>query len=154
MGSYEVVRTTTVAAEPARVHALIDDFHAWREWSPWEDADPDLARTYSGPDKGVGAHYAWSGNRKAGQGSMEITGSTPERVDVELIFMKPFSATNAVTFELTPDGSGGTAVEWRMRGEQKGFWGFVGRFMNMDKLVGGDFEKGLARLKVAAESSG
>ena len=151
MGSYEVVRSTSIAAAPTRVHALIDDFHAWREWSPWEDLDPDLQRTYSGPDQGVGAHYAWRGNRKAGQGSMEITGSTPEEVDVRLLFLKPFSATNDVAFVLTPDGNGGTAVEWRMHGEQKGFWGLVGRFMNMDKLVGRDFEKGLARLKVAAE---
>jgi hypothetical protein len=151
MSSYEVARSATIAADPARVHALVDDFHAWQEWSPWEDVDPDLERTYTGPDRGVGAHYAWSGNRKAGHGSMEITGSTPERIDVRLVFLKPFSATNDVTFTLAPDGAGGTAVEWRMRGEQKGVWGFVGRFMNMEKLVGGDFEKGLARLKAAAE---
>lgn len=154
MGSYEVVRTTTIAAEPARVHALIDDFHAWRRWSPWEDVDPDLQRSYTGPDAGVGAHYSWRGNRRAGRGSMEITGSTPEQVDVKLVFLKPFSATNDVVFRLTPDGSGGTVVEWRMRGEQQGFWGLVGRVVNMDRLVGRDFEKGLARLKVAAEGPG
>lgn len=152
MAEFTVVRTTHVAADPATVHALLDDFHAWRAWSPWEDLDPDLERTYTGPDRGVGARYAWSGNRKAGRGSMEITGSAPERVDVQLVFEKPFAATNAVAFTLTPD-AGGTAVEWSMRGEQKGVWGFVGRFMNMDKLVGKDFEKGLARLKEIAESS-
>ena len=150
MSEYTVVRTTHVAADPATVHALVDDFHQWQAWSPWEDLDPDLRRTYSGPDRGVGAHYAWQGNRKAGQGSMEITGSTPERIDLHLVFLKPFAATNTVWFDLTP-ADGGTAVEWGMRGEQKGLWGFVGRFLNMDKLVGKDFEKGLARLKVAAE---
>ena len=152
MGAFEVVRSTTVNADAATVHALIDDFHEWRAWSPWEDVDPDLQRTYSGPDQGVGARYSWRGNRKAGEGSMEITGSAPERIDVALVFLKPFAATNAVEFALTPT-DGGTEVTWRMRGEQKGFWGFVGRFVNMDKLVGKDFEKGLARLKVAAERS-
>ena len=152
MSSYEVIRSARIAAPPAAVHALLDDFHEWRRWSPWEDLDPTLERTYAGPDRGVGAHYAWRGNRKAGRGSMEITGSTPDRVDVRLIFLKPFSASNDVTFLLTPDGSGGTAVEWRMRGEQRGLWGLVGRFLNMDKLVGGDFEKGLARLRETAEA--
>ena len=154
MAEYTVVRTTRVAAAAATVHALLDDFHEWRRWSPWEDLDPGLRRAYSGPARGVGAHYARRGDRTAGRGSLEITGSTPERVDVKLVFLKPFAATNDVTFTMTSDGSGGTAVEWRMRGEQRGFWGFVGRFLNMDKLVGGDFEKGLARLKAEAERPG
>lgn len=151
MGSYEVARTTTISAEPARVHALVDDFHEWPAWSPWEDLDPDLQRTYTGPASGVGAHYAWQGNRKAGQGTMEITGSTPERVDIDLLFMKPFDSASKVTFELVPTGAG-TEVTWRMRGEQKGLWGVLGKVVSMDRLVGKDFEKGLARLKVAAES--
>ena len=151
MSTYEVVRTTTIAADPERVHDLLNDFHEWRKWSPWEDLDPDLERTYTGPDAGVGAHYAWSGNRKAGEGSMVITHSTPLEVDVKLDFLKPFAATNQVRFTLTP-ADGGTRVEWRMNGEQKGFWGVVGRFMNMDKLVGKDFDKGLARLRTTAES--
>lgn len=151
MSTYEVTRSTTIDADPAVVHGLLNDFHEWRTWSPWEDLDPDLKRTYTGPDSGVGAHYAWSGNRKAGEGSMVITSETPLEVDVKLDFLKPFAATNQVQFILTPTG-GGTKVEWRMEGEQKGFWGFVGRFMNMDKLVGKDFERGLAQLKAAAES--
>jgi hypothetical protein len=153
MSSYEVVRSTTVAAEPARLHALIEDFRAWQQWSPWEDVDPDLQRTYSGPASGVGAHYAWQGNRKAGRGSMEIVRSTPEQVDVKLVFVKPFAATNDVAFLLTPQETGGTTVHWRMRGEQSGIWGLLGRFVSMDKLIGKDFEKGLARLKAAAEAS-
>jgi hypothetical protein len=155
MSEYEVVRSTHVVADPARLHSLVDDFHQWTAWSPWEDLDPSLERTYSGPDSGVGAHYAWRGNRKAGAGSMEITGSTPETVDVRLVFQKPFAAVNDVRFTLTPaevDGQAGTEVEWRMRGEQKGFWGVVGRFVPMDRMVGRDFELGLARLKAVAES--
>lgn len=153
MSTYEVNRSTTIDADPARVHALVNDFHEWRKWSPWEDLDPNLERTYSGPDAGVGAHYAWSGNRKAGEGSMVITAVTPLEIDVKLDFLKPFSASNQVQFILTPVSDGATTkVEWRMEGEQKGLWGVVGRFMNMDKVVGKDFEKGLARLKAAAES--
>jgi hypothetical protein len=155
VSDFEIVRSTVVAAEPGGVHALVDDFHRWTAWSPWEGLDPDLGRTYSGPDSGVGAHYAWEGNRKAGAGSMEITGSTPETIDIRLAFLKPFKNTNRVTFTLTPtqvDGAPGTSVEWRMSGERSGFWGVVGRILPMDKLIGKDFEKGLARLKAAAEA--
>ncbi|WP_041546678.1 MULTISPECIES: SRPBCC family protein [unclassified Nocardioides] len=154
MGGYDVVRTTDIAADPARVHALVDDFQEWTTWSPWEDLDPALERTYTGPDAGVGAHYAWRGNRKAGAGSMEITGSTPERIDIQLVFQKPFAAVNPVAFTFTPTqvgGAPGTHVEWRMRGEPKGLWGLVGRLLPMDKMVGKDFDKGLARLKGVAE---
>ncbi|GAW51320.1 MULTISPECIES: SRPBCC family protein [unclassified Nocardioides] len=155
MSGFVVVRSTTVAADPARVHALVDDFHQWQAWSPWEGLDPDLRRTYSGPASGVGARYSWEGNRKAGAGSMEITGSTPGTVDIRLAFLKPFENTNRVTFTLTPtpvDGAPGTTVEWRMSGERTGFWGLVGRVLPMDRLIGKDFEKGLARLKAAAEA--
>jgi hypothetical protein len=99
MGDFEVVRSTTIAATPERVHGLIDDFHAWREWSPWEDLDPDLRREYSGSQSGVGARYAWEGNHKAGKGDMEIVSSTPERVELRLTFEKPWKATNQVAFE-------------------------------------------------------
>jgi len=150
VSTYEVSRATSIDADPTVVHALINDFHEWPKWSPWEDLDPDLKRTYSGPDSGVGAHYAWKGNRKAGEGSMVITSATPLEIDLKLDFLKPFSASNQVQFILTPV-DGATKVAWQMEGEQKGFWGLVGRFMNMDKLVGKDFEKGLAKLKSAAE---
>jgi Polyketide cyclase / dehydrase and lipid transport len=151
MSAFEVVRRTHVAADPARVHDLINDFHQWRSWSPWEDVDPALQRDYSGSDSGVGAHYAWAGNRKAGQGRMAITESNPEHVGIDLHFDKPFKADNKIAFELLPS-DGGTDVTWRMTGEQKGFSALVGKLFNMDKLVGGDFEKGLSRLKAAAES--
>ncbi len=150
MSTFEVTRSATVQADPASLHALINDFHEWTKWSPWEDVDPDLQRTYSGADSGVGAKYAWSGNRKAGQGSMKITSSTPEQIGVELKFLKPFKASNDVTFTLSPNGNG-TEVTWRMSGEQKGVAAIFGKIVSMDKLVGKDFEKGLARLKANAE---
>lgn len=150
MSSFELSRSTTVNAEPARVHALIDDFHEWPQWSPWEDVDPALERTYTGADRGVGAHYAWKGNRKAGEGSMEITGSAPQRIDIRLTFLKPWSATNDVAFTLAPAGDA-TEVTWTMTGEHKGVAGMFMRAMGMERLVGKDFDKGLARLKAAAE---
>ncbi len=152
MGEFEIARSTTIAADPARIHALIDDFHAWTDWSPWEQLDPNLQRTYSGPPSGVGAHYAWEGNRKAGTGSMEITRSTPERIDLVLVFAKPWKAKNDVSFTLTPVGDAGTEVTWRMTGEHKGLMALFARVFNMDKLIGKDFDKGLARLKVLAEA--
>ena len=149
--SFEVTRSTTIQADPARVHGLVNDFHEWTAWSPWEDVDPDLQRTYSGPSSGVGAHYAWKGNRKAGEGSMEITGSTADRIDIELAFVKPFRNTHQVEIALTPTGSG-TDVTWRMTGKNKGLMGLFTKVMSMDKLVGKDFEKGLTRLKAVAEA--
>jgi len=151
MGAFEVSRSETIQADPARVHALVDDFHRWPQWSPWEDVDPAMERTYSGAESGVGAHYAWSGNCKAGAGSMEITGSTPERVDVVLRFLKPWKATNDVTFTMTPE-AGGTHVGWHMSGNTTGMAALVTKVLKMDKLVGRDFEKGLTRLKAAAEA--
>ena len=153
MADFEVVRSTRIAAPAERVHGLIDDFHAWRSWSPWEDVDPALRRDYSGAESGVGARYAWEGNRKAGKGDMEIVGSAPERIDVRLSFEKPWKATNAVAFTLVPAGDGATEVTWRMTGTQRGFAALFGKFVSMDRLVGKDFEKGLARMKAAAESA-
>jgi Polyketide cyclase / dehydrase and lipid transport len=152
MGDFEVVRSTTIAAARERVHGLIHDFHAWREWSPWEDVDPNLKRDYSGAESGVGAKYAWEGNRKAGKGRMEIVSSTPERIEVRLEFEKPFKASNQVFFELEPAGEAATEVTWRMRGRTTGFQALFSKFVSMDRLLGNDFEKGLARMKAAAES--
>ena len=151
MGSFSISRATTIDADPALVHRLVNDFHEWRAWSPWEAVDPDLDRTFSGADSGVGAHYAWVGNRRAGEGTMEIVGATPERIDVLLTFVKPRRTTNDVTFTLTPSG-GSTEVVWIMSGEQRGLMGVLGRVVPMDKIVGRDFEESLARLKAAAEA--
>jgi hypothetical protein len=152
MGGFAVSRSTTVIADPARVHGLINSFREWTAWSPWEDLDPALQRDYTGPDSGVGARYAWSGNRKAGQGSMEITSSTPDEIGVRLAFLRPFKSTNQVTFSLVP-AVDGTEVTWLMTGEQRGLMGLVGKVVPMDRFIGKDFEKGLSRLKAVAEAS-
>ena len=151
MGDFAVSRRTTVIADPARVHGLINSFHEWTAWSPWEDLDPKLERDYTGPDRGVGARYAWSGNRKAGQGSMEITSSTPDAIGLRLAFLKPFRSSNVVTFSLVP-AVDGTEVTWLMTGEQRGLMGLFGKVVPMDRLIGKDFEKGLTRLKAVAEA--
>lgn len=149
MAHFELSRSTTVAAPPERVHALLDDFHEWRRWSPWEDLDPDLQRTYSGPESGVGSRYEWSGNKKAGRGSMEIIESTPSAVAVDLRFLQPFQATNVTRFDLTPAGAG-THVVWTMTGERGALMSVMGKLF-FDRSIGKDFDKGLDRLKTAAE---
>lgn len=152
MSTFEISRRAVIEADPARVYDLIADFRQWPAWSPWEGADPDLERTYSGADRGVGARYAWSGNRKAGAGSMQITQADPERLDLTLSFRKPFRATNETTFTLDPTPSGGTEVTWTMRGERSGLMGVVSRILPIDTMIARDFEKGLARLDAAARS--
>jgi hypothetical protein len=152
MSGYSVERSITVNAPSHRVHGLVDDFHSWTLWSPWEDVDPDLQRTYTGPEKGVGARYAWSGNRKAGAGSMEITASSPQGIDIALDFLKPVKASNRTRFAFAPTGDQ-TRVTWQMSGEHKGLMGLFGRVFSMDRMIGPDFEKGLARLKAVAEES-
>jgi len=150
MGSYTITRSVDVSAEPSTLHALVDDFHEWPKWSPWEDVDPALQRTYTGADRGVGAHYAWSGNRRAGQGSMEIVSSTPEQIGVQLVFEKPWKAENPVQFRFDPTDAG-TRVTWTMNGDNTGMAAVFAKVFNMDKMLGKDFDKGLARLKAVAE---
>lgn len=152
MSKFEISRSTNIAAEHSEVHRRINDFHEWTAWSPWEDVDPNLQRIYTGPDEGVGAHYAWQGNRKAGEGSMEIVSSTPEQIGIKLSFLKPWKATNDVVFTLTTSGSG-TDVTWRMTGENKGVSKVFAKVFSMDKMIGKDFEKGLSRLKAVSEQS-
>jgi hypothetical protein len=150
---FAITRSTVVDASPARLHELVDDFHEWRAWSPWEDLDPDLQRVYTGPDAGVGAHYAWKGNRRAGTGSMEITALSADRVDVRLIFSMPFPADNKVSFVFTPAPDGRVEVTWTMAGEHpSGAKGLLMRLVPMDRFVGRDFERGLSRLKALAEA--
>ena len=135
------------------MHGLVDDFRAWRAWSPWEELDPELSRDYSGPATGVGSRYAWQGNRKAGQGSMEITASTPEQIVIKLEFLKPWKATNDSSFSFADVGDAGTEVTWRMTGENSGMAAVFMKLFRMDKYIGKDFDKGLARLKATAEGS-
>ena len=105
MGGYTVERSITVNAPSHRVHGLIDDFHNWTRGRRGRRSIPTSSRSYSGPDKGVGARYDWSGNRKAGMGNMEIKGSTPEGIDITVAFLKPFKATNQTRLSLEPSGS-------------------------------------------------
>ncbi|MEI2712532.1 MAG: SRPBCC family protein [Nocardioides sp.] len=150
MAEFSLARSTTIAADPARVHDLIDDFREWPDWSPWEGMDPELKRTYSGPTRGVGSHYAWQGNNKAGEGSMEITESDQSKVVIDLRFVKPFKAENISRFDLAQSGDA-TQVTWTMTGQRNFLMGLLGPVF-FDKMIAKDFEKGLAQLKVAAES--
>ncbi|MCM6774906.1 SRPBCC family protein [Nocardia sp. CDC159] len=151
MAEFEISRETVIAADAARVRDLIVDFREWKQWSPWEDLDPDLQRTYTGAESGVGAHYAWDGNRKAGRGSMEITGVTDDTVDIRLVFEKPWRATHRVTFTLVPADTG-TTVTWRMVGERNAVTGLLAKVIPMDSMIGRDFDKGLERLRKVAEA--
>ncbi|MGN0063311.1 MAG: SRPBCC family protein [Nocardioides sp.] len=149
MATFTLSRETTVAATPAAVHALLDNFHHWTRWSPWEGLDPDLRREYTGAEAGVGARYHWSGNSQAGEGTMEIVESTPDRVVVDLRFLKPFKATNGSRFDLTGEGDA-TRVVWTMTGRRNPLMQLMGRLF-FDKAIAKDFEKGLADLRAAAE---
>jgi uncharacterized protein YndB with AHSA1/START domain len=150
--TYTVQRSTAIAAPPQRVYDLVADFHEWRSWSPWEDVDPQLSRTYSGPRSGAGARYGWSGNRQAGAGRMEIVEVTPPSlVRVDLEFTKPFRSRNDFSFVIEPDGTG-SQVTWTMVGQKSLATRVMGLVRSMDKMLGPDFERGLARLKAAAET--
>ena len=150
-GTFTVTRSTMIAAPPERIFPLIDDFHAWAGWSPWEKVPgDDLAKTYSGAERGVGAVYEWTG-KKTGQGRMENVGSTPSSlVEIDLQFLKPFKNRNLTEFRLTPT-SGGTEVVWTMTGKSTLMSKVMGLFMSMDKMVGGQFAQGLASMKAIAE---
>ena|SRR5690554_5629191 len=152
MSSYSLSRSVTVAATPERIRPLITQFPQWRRWSPFEQSDPDLKRDYRGAEEGVGAVYEWSGNAKAGAGVMTITAATANKVDIHLRFLRPFKAESQHRFDLAPSGAT-TNVTWTMSGEQRGLMGLVMKlFMPVEKVMGPQFEKGLASLKQAAES--
>ena len=149
MADFTMSRSIHVQAAPARIHALLDDFHQWQRWSPWEGLDPDLHREYAGPAAGVGSTYHWSGNKKAGEGEMRMTQSDTSRVAVDLDFLKPFKASNVTTFDLVPSGDG-TDVSWTMTGTRSAVMGVMGKLF-FDKVIARDFDKGLASLKREAE---
>jgi hypothetical protein len=144
--TYTVEREADIAAPADKIRAVLVDFHQWQHWSPWEGLDPAMERSYSGPSSGVGTVYEWRGNRKVGAGRMEITGDEPEEVVVALEFERPWKSKNTTTFTLRPTGDG-TRVTWSMVGQKTLGTKVMGLFTSMDKLVGKDFEKGLARLR-------
>jgi len=150
--SFRIQRSIQVEAPPDRIFALVDDLQSWRAWSPWENIDPALKRSYSGPAGGKGAVYAWEGNNKVGSGRMEITTSTPVSVIViKLDFLKPFEAHNTAEFTFTASGAA-TTVSWAMYGPSNFVSKLMGLVFSMERMVGGQFEQGLAKLKALAES--
>jgi hypothetical protein len=137
---------------PADIYPIIADFHRWPEWSPWEGMDPSMKKSVSGAPAGKGAVYEWEGNSKVGKGRMEITdAAAPRSITIKLDFLKPFEAHNMTFLTLEPRGAS-TDVTWSMEGQNPYAMKVMGIFMNMDKLVGRDFEKGLANLKRVAEA--
>jgi len=148
--SFRVQRTVNIKATPEKILPLINDLKAWPAWSPYEKKDPAMKRTYGAVTAGKGATYAWEGNKDVGQGSMEILESTPQKVVIKLDFLKPFEAHNTAEFLLVPE-SATTGVTWAIYGPSPYMSKVMSTFMNFDKMIGGDFEKGLADLKTAAE---
>jgi uncharacterized protein YndB with AHSA1/START domain len=150
---FKVTRSIAINAPPSTVFPLVNDFHQWAKWSPWEDKDPAMKRTFAGPESGKDSIYSWVGNDEVGEGSMTITESQPpELVLIKLQFKKPMESEAKTEIAFKPQDQG-TAVTWTMTGTNN----FIGKafclFMNMDKMVGGDFEKGLAKLKAEAEGT-
>jgi hypothetical protein len=146
---FRIERSARVDAPSDVVFALINDLHEWTKWSPWEKLDPAMKKTYEGPKAGRGASYAWKGNSKAGEGRMTITESRPnEAVALDLVFLKPFPATNVTTFVLAPSEAG-TNVTWSMEGRNRFMGKAMALFIDMDKLIGKDFERGLAGMNAA-----
>jgi carbon monoxide dehydrogenase subunit G len=149
--SFRVERSTTIAAPPEKITALIDDFHQWNAWSPWAQLDPNMKTTYSGPTSGVGSVYEWEGNSKVGKGRMEILAVEPTKTTIKIDFLQPFEGRNTTDFVLEPQGTA-TRVNWIMNGPIRFFPGKVmSVFTTMDKVIGPDFDKGLTNLKSAAE---
>jgi uncharacterized protein YndB with AHSA1/START domain len=149
--SFRIERSLVIKAPPEKIYPHLTDFKAWMAWSPWEKKDPALKRTYSGAERGVGSAYAWAGE-KAGEGRMEIAEATPaSNVRIKIEFLKPLEASNVVDFTLRPEGDR-TVVRWSMHGPQPYLNKLAGLFMDIDRLVGRDFEAGLAALKAVAET--
>lgn len=149
--TFRIERSANIKAQPEKIFAFISDFHQWVAWSPWERIDPALKRTYSGAASGTGSVYAWEGNSKAGAGRMEMVQAIPSsRITIKLDFFKPLEAHNTAEFAL--EGSGGaTIITWAMFGPSPYLSRLMGLFFNMDSMIGGQFEQGLANLKAVAE---
>ncbi|WP_265949643.1 SRPBCC family protein [Dechloromonas sp. A34] len=150
--TFRVERSISIKAPAEKIFPLINDFHRWEQWSPWEKVDPALKRTYSGADSGVGAAYAWFGNKEIGQGRMEIIESTPPaRLLIKIDFLAPFEAHNTVEFTLTRQGDS-TVLSHAMFGPSPYLAKLMGLVFSMDKMVGDKFEEGLGSLKAIAEA--
>ena len=150
---FRVTRTVRIAAPAAAIFAHVNDFHGWNAWSPYDKRDPAMIKTFEGPQAGTGASYAWTGNSQVGQGRATITESRPsDLIRVRLEFVKPFACTNTAEFTFEPEGDQ-TAVTWSLTGRYGFIAKAIGLFMDMDRMVGGDFEVGLAQLKSVVETN-
>lgn len=148
---FRVARTVTIAAPAPAVFAQVNDFHKWEAWNPWAKIDPAMKQAYEGAPAGAGAIYTWTGNNEVGEGRMTITESRPsELIGITLEFQKPLRATNTAEFTFKPEGDR-TVVTWSMTGHNNFIAKAVQLFMNMDKMIGGNFEKGLADMKSVVE---
>jgi uncharacterized protein YndB with AHSA1/START domain len=146
-----VQRSVSINAPPERIFSLISDFHHWVTWSPYEQKDPAMKRTYSGAERGRGAVYAWDGDKNVGSGRMEILDvSAPSKIVIKLDFFKPFEGHNTAEFTMLPQGDG-THVTWLMHGPANFMSRLIQVFMNLDNMIGKDFEAGLANLKTITE---
>src|SRR4051794_35771156 len=150
---FRVTRSITIDAPPSAVFPRVNNFHNWEDWSPWAKLDPAARSTFEGPAAGTGAVFHGAGNEKVGEGGMTTTESRPdELIRIRLEFLKPFAATNTATFTFKPEGDG-TAVTWTMEGKNGFLCKAFGLFVDMDKMIGGDFEKGLAVMKSLVETA-
>ena len=150
---YRVARTARISASARAVFGQVNDFHKWQAWSPWARLDPAMKQTYEGAPAGVGAVYTWAGNNEVGEGRMTLTESRPsELVRINLEFLKPFAGTSTAEFTFKPEGNQ-TAVTWSMTGKVNFMAKVVHLFMDMDRMIGGNFEMGLAQLKSVVEAA-
>ena len=150
---YRIVRSASMSAPAPAVFAQVNDFHNWEAWSPWAKRDPAMKQTYEGAAAGTGAIYMWAGNKEVGEGRMTLTESRPsELIKINLEFIKPFASTCTSEFRFKPEADQ-TGVSWSMAGKNNFIAKAFCMFMNMDKMVGGDFEKGLAKMKSVVESA-
>ena len=150
--SFRVERAQDIAAPAAIVYDQVVDFHNWAKFSPWEKLDPSMKKTFEGPNSGVGATYSWVGNDKVGEGRMTLTeGTPPSHVGINLEFIKPFSATNKTDFNIKEIDATHSNIAWVMTGNNNFASKAMSLVMDMDSMVGGDFERGLTDLKVVAE---
>jgi hypothetical protein len=151
--TYRVQRSTVIAAPPATVFAQVNDFQKWNAWNPWSKVDPEMKTTYEGPSSGPGAKYSWGGNKDVGEGRMTIAESRPdELIKVNLEFLKPFAANATAEFTFKPV-AGGTEATWAMYGDKNFMAKAIHLVMNMDKMLGDQFDKGLADMKAASEAA-
>jgi hypothetical protein len=148
--SFRIERSIAIKAPPQKIFALVNDFHGWAGWSPWDKMDPGMKRTYSGAAAGKGTIYAWEGNNKVGSGRMEILDSAPSQITIKLDFYQPFEGHNTAQFSFATAGDT-TTVTWAMFGPSPFMARVMGLVFSMDDMVGGQFESGLANLKNLAE---